>query len=411
MPAFAGMTKIGVSTRRMKLPLDIDKIRAETPGVKSVNHLLACGSALMPQPVMDAIVGHLDLEMQIGGYEAHANRIDPLELVYDQVASLIGANRNEIALVENATVAWCQAFYSLPLKPGDRILTCEAEYSSNYAAFLQRAKRDGAELVVIPSNEAGALDVSMLESLIDDRTALIAITWVPTNGGLVNPAAEIGTIANKAGIPYLLDACQAVGQMPIDVKTLGCDFLSATGRKFLRGPRGTGFLYVREALIETIEPAVVDLFSASRITVDDYELRKDARRFENWENAYALRAGLGAAVAYANEVGMENIQDRSWGLADRLRQQLQEIDGVMLRDLGAEQCAIVSFSFDGHDPDKVVSALREQNICIGASSPGSSPYDGNIRKLPTILRAAPHYYNTEIELDELVATLGDLAKS
>ena len=389
------------------MPLDIKKIRAETPGVKSVNHLLACGSALMPEPVLDAVVEHLKLEAQIGGYEAHAAHSEQLDFVYDQVAQLIGAKRQEIALVENATVGWCQVFYALPFKPGQRILTCQAEYAANYVAFLHRAKRDGVEIVVVPDDESGAVDVAALEELIDERTALIAITWIPTNGGLVNPAAEIGKIANRAGVPYLLDACQAVGQMPVDVSELGCDFLSATGRKFLRGPRGTGFLYVREALIEGLEPAMIDHFAAPWVSANAYELRPDARRFETWENAYALRAGLGVAAGYANALGLENIQARSWGLAEWLRGQLIEIPGITLHDSGSEHCAIVSFAFDGHDSAKIVSELREQNICIGASSLDSTLLDSQARKLPVLLRAAPHYYNSDDELDELVAALGD----
>ena len=390
------------------MPLDIEKIRAETPGVKSVNHLLACGSALMPQPVVDAMVEHLNLEAMVGGYEAHEQHGEQLDFVYDQVAGLIGAKRTEIALLENATVAWCQAFYALAFKPGDRILTCQAEYAANYVAFLQAVKRHGVEIVVIPNDESGALDVNALENLVDERTALIAITWIATNGGLVNPAAAVGKIANKAGVPYLLDACQAVGQMPVDVGQLGCDFLSATGRKFLRGPRGTGFLYVREKLIENLEPVVIDHFAAPWISTNTYELRKDARRFENWENAYALRAGLGVAVGYASALGLENIQARSWRLADRLRQQLAQIEGVELCDIGTEQCAIISFSFAGHDPHEVVRLLRAQNICIGTSSRDSTRLDSQARNLPTLLRAAPHYYNSEDELDELVATLGDM---
>jgi len=388
--------------------LDMERIRADTPGVKSVNHLLACGSSLMPQPVLDAMVEHLQLEAQIGGYEAHVQRSEQLDLVYDQVAGLIGAKRNEIALLENATVAWCQAFYALPLKRGDRVLTCEAEYAANYVAFLQRAERDGIEIVVVPSNEAGSLDLAALENLIDERTALIAMTWVPTNGGLVNPAAAVGKIARQAGVPYLLDACQVVGQMPIDVKELGCDFLSATSRKFLRGPRGSGFLYVREELIEELEPVVIDHFAAPWVSRDKYSLRNDARRFENWENAYALRLGLGAAIDYAMELGLENIQVQSWGLAGSLRQQLRQINGIKLRDIGQEQCAIVSFSIDGLDPDEVVAELRAQNICIGASTRDSTRLDSESRNLPTMLRAAPHYYNSEDELRELVAVLDEL---
>jgi len=391
------------------MAIDIDKIRAETPGVNHVTHLLASGSSLMPQPVVDAVIDHTMLEARIGGYEAHAHEAGKLDAVYDQVASLIGAKGNEIALLENATAAWCHAFYALPLKSGDRILTCEAEYAANYVAFLQRAKRDGIIIDVIPSDPAGALDVDALEAMIDERVALIAITWVPTNGGLVNPAARVGKIAKQHRITYLLDACQAVGQMPVNVHDLGCDFLSATGRKFLRGPRGTGFLYVAGHLIDTLEPIVIDHFAAPWVAKDKYELRGDARRFENWENAYALRAGLGASIGYALEVGMDHIQERAWGLAEYLRNSLSELPGATLRDAGSEHCAIVSFSIDGLDPCETVNKLAAKRIMIGTSSPSSTLLDAQSRNLPNLLRAAPHYYNTRAEIDLLVSGLKALA--
>ena len=388
--------------------IDIEKIRSETPGLATVNHLLASGSALMPQPVVDAIINHIELEAQIGGYEAAAQMAGPLDAVYDQIATLIGAKPQEIALHENATASWCQAFYAMPFKRGDRILTCQAEYAANYVAYLQRAERDGIVIDVIPNDEAGAIDVAALEAMIDERVALISITWVPTNGGLVNPAAAVGAVAAKHNIPYLLDACQAVGQMPVDVAALNCDYLTATGRKFLRGPRGTGFLYIREALIEKTEPAMIDHFAAPWVAADRYELRPDARRFENWENAYALRAGLGAAAVYAAEIGIDNIQKRAWGLADLLRQQLTEISGARLRDAGTEQCAIVSFNIDGLDPRQTVADLRNMGINIGASDPESTRLDAENRNLPVVLRAAPHYYNIEAEISQLVSALKTL---
>ncbi len=390
------------------MTLDIEKIRGETPGVGNTIHLLACGSALMPQPVVDAIIDHTKLEAHIGGYEAQAERSQSLEAVYDSIAGFVGAHHDEIALLENATAAWCQAFYALPLKAGDRILTCEAEYAANYVAFLQRARRDGVVIEVIPSDKNGTLDLSALESMINDRVALIAITWVPTNSGLVNPAAAVGEIAKRHNITYLLDACQAAGQMPVDVHALGCDFLAATGRKFLRGPRGTGFLYVSRPLIKELEPIVIDHFAAPWIEKDRYQLRDDARRFENWENSYALRAGLGVAVDYAKNIGIEAIKARAWYLADYLREALSEIPGAKLRDIGSEQCAIVSFTIEGMDPRNAVSKLRSKNITIGASDPDSTRLDAEARKLPTVLRAAPHYYNTTEEIDQLIYALAHI---
>jgi len=367
--------------------------------------MLACGAALMPQVVVDAITDHVQLEARIGGYEAAAQQVEMLENVYTDVARLLGAKPHEIALMENATAAWCQVFYGLELKAGDRVLTCQAEYAANYVAYLHRAKRDGIIIEVVPNDESGALDLAALEAMLAEPTALISITWVPTNGGLVNPAEGVGKLAQRFDVPYLLDACQAVGQMPVDVAALGCDFLTATGRKFLRGPRGIGFLYIREDMISKTEPAVIDLFSAPWVGKDRYELRTDARRFENWENAYALRAGLGAAVRYALDIGIENIQSRAWGLADRLRAELHHQEGATVQDAGDTQCAIVSFSVTNIDPYKLMAYLKECGISIGVSRRNSTLLDSELRNLPTMLRAAPHYYNSETEIDTLVACI------
>ena len=386
-------------------PIDIDRIRADTPGVGEVLHFNNAGAGLMPGSVVEAVVEHIRLESRIGGYEAAAREAGRLSAVYDEIAGLIGAKPGEIAIVENATVAWDQAFYALDFKPGDRILTAQAEYAANYIAFLQRARRDGVVIDVVPNDDSGGLDPVALEAMIDARMALIAVTWIPTNGGLVNPAAEVGRIAQKHGILYLLDACQAVGQMPVDVAALGCDFLSATGRKFLRGPRGTGFLYVREALIETLEPAMIDMFAATWVSRDSYELRADARRFENWENAYALRLGLGEAVRYARAIGLPAIQARAWGLAEQLRGELGEMPGVTIHDAGSERCAIVSFSVDGSDAAEIAAGLRLDGINISVSRASSTRLDAEARNLPPLLRASPHYYNTEAEVERFVAAL------
>ncbi|WP_321448168.1 aminotransferase class V-fold PLP-dependent enzyme [uncultured Cohaesibacter sp.] len=390
--------------------MDIEKIRKETPGLAHGIHLMACGSALAPLPVVDAVMAYLDLEAKVGGYEAHAHEATMLDETYSSVARLIGAKPREIAILENATAAWCQAFYALPLQAGDRILTCQAEYAANYVAFLQRQKRDGIEIDIVPSDETGALDITALESMITEKTALIAITWVPTNGGLVNPAAAVGAIAKKHGVPYLLDACQAVGQMPVDVEALNCDFLSATGRKFLRGPRGIGFLYIKEKWLETLEPVMLDHFGAPWVSRDQYALRADARRFENWENSYALRAGLKVACDYALAIGLEAIEARVTELSDYARARISALKGGQVHDIGAKQCAIVSFTIEGLDPRPTVALLRQQGIAIGASNPESTRLDAEERKLPVLLRMAPHYYNNKAEIDTALAALEALSQ-
>lgn len=400
-------SSIGQFESRLNMPphFDIEKIRSETPGINNSIHLLASGSALMPKPVVDAIVNHTLQEAQIGGYEAQAKAADALDTIYSSVAKHINANRREIALMENATVAWCHAFYALPLMPKTRILTCEAEFAANYVAFLQRAKKDDLTIEVVPSDETGALDIQALEATMSDNVGLIAITWVPTNGGLVNPAAEVGKIARKYDVPYLLDACQAAGQMRIDVNELGCDFLSATGRKFLRGPRGTGFLYVRDQWLETLEPAMIDHFGAPWVARDRYALRDDARRFETWENSYALRAGFGAAFDYAESIGIDAIQLRVTELSNHCRLVLGQYAAIELRDIGKQQCAIVSLTVQGIDPAEIIGKMAEAGIIIGTSPASTTRIDAERRNLPTVLRIAPHYYNTKGEIDEAVEKL------
>lgn len=392
------------------MALDLARIRADVPAVERRAYLHNAGAGLMPQQVVDAMKVHLDLEAEIGGYAAADREAARLNGVYGSVARLINAAPDEIALMENATVAWQMAFYGLTFAPGDRILTCEAEYGANYVAYLQMAKRTGLVIDVIPSDDTGEIDLAALERMIDGRVKLISITWVPTNGGLANPAAAVGRIARAHGIPYLLDACQAVGQMPVDVEALGCDMLSATGRKFLRGPRGTGFLYVRRALLETIEPPMIDHFSALWVARDRYELRNDARRFETWENAYANRAGLGVAVDYALAIGMDAIAARCRLLSGRLREGLRALPGVTIRDLGRNPSAIVSFTLDGVDAPSVVAAANRAGITIGASNPSSTRLDAEARHLPPLVRASPHYYNTEAEVDRLVDLVAGLPR-
>jgi selenocysteine lyase/cysteine desulfurase len=391
------------------MTIDLARLRADTPGIAHRVHLNNAGAALMPRPVLEAVVGHLRREAEIGGYEAADEARPRLEGVYDSLARLIGAGRDEIALMENATVAWRMAFHALPLGAGDRILTARAEYAANYVAFLQAAKRVGAVIEVIPDDADGVLDPQALARRIDGRTRLIAITWVPTNGGLVNPAAAVGRIARAHGIPYLLDACQAVGQMPVDVTALGCDMLSATGRKYLRGPRGTGFLYVRRDLLRRLEPPMIDHFAAPWVAPDRYELRPDARRFETWESDHAARLGLGAAVDYALAIGLAAIEERCRALADRLRAGLGALPKVKIHDLGPHPAAIVTFSIEGHEADAVKARLGRAGINVSTSKPSSTLLDALARRLPTLVRASPHCYNSEDEIDRLVTEVRAIA--
>jgi selenocysteine lyase/cysteine desulfurase len=301
------------------------------------------------------------------------------------------------------------AFYSLVFQPGDRILTTTTEYAANFIAYLQVAERTGARIEVVPDAPTGEVDVDVMEEMIDDRVKLISINHVPTNGGLVNPAAAVGRVARDAGITYLLDACQSVGQMPVDVDEIGCDLLSATSRKYLRGPRGVGFLYVRDTLIESLNPPSLDLHAASWVAREQYEVRRDARRFETWESSPALRLGLGAACDYALDVGIEGIWDRVAALAAILRVALAAIPGVTVHDKGAVQGGIVTFSVAGRAPGRVKAELAKHRVNVSTTTVFSARIDMEQRGLEEINRASVHYFNTEEELDVAVATIAGLA--
>jgi len=395
------------------MTFDIDRARADTPGCADGPdrriHLNNCGSALPPGAVVEAVKAHLDLEARIGGYEAVEAEAARIEGVYGSLATLLNARPDEIAVVENATVAWDRAFRSVPLGPGDRVLTAMAEYASNYLAYLRVAEKTGAAIEVVPDDAAGQLDVAALERMIDDRVKLISITHVPTSSGLVNPAATVGRIARAAGIPYLLDACQSAGQMPLDVEELGCDMLSATGRKYLRGPRGTGFLYVRASMLDRLDPAFIDLHSAEWTGRDSYAFAPGARRFQTFEGFVAGKIGLGVAVDYALAWGLPAIRDRVTTLADGLRARLDAIPGVTVRDPGPVRCGIVSFTVEGQDPAAVKRAMAERGISISMSRPASTRLDMEARGLMGgTNRAGVHYYNSDAELDRLAESIAAL---
>ncbi len=390
--------------------LDIRQLRADTPGCEHVLHLNNAGAALMPRPVIDAVRNHLELEARMGGYEAAEARADAIEGVYDAIARLLNARPSEIALMENATRAWDALLSALVFQPGDRILIGRVEYGSNVIALLQLARRSGASIEVVPDDVHGQISTEALARMMDERVRLIALTHIPSNGGLINPAEAVGRIARSWGALYLLDACQSAGQRVLDVEQLGCDFLTASGRKFLRGPRGSGFLYVREQHIAALEPQFLDLRGARLIDTGHYGPRSDARRFETWESSLAVRLGLGAAVNYALGHGVWRLEAGIRFLAARLRARVAEIPGVTVVDKGLEHGGIVSCKLEGDSPERVRLALRERGINVSVAQAESARLDMDARGIESLLRASVHAYNTEDELERFAQALAEILR-
>jgi cysteine desulfurase/selenocysteine lyase len=385
----------------MPVGLDIEQLRADTAGCEQTIFFNNAGASLQPRPVVARVIEHLRLEEQIGGYEAADRVTAEFEALYGSVARLLHCGADEIALQENATRGWEMAFYSLRFAAGDRIVTSANEYGSNYIGLLQVAHRTGAEIHVVESDQAGEVDLEALRKLLDDRVKLIALTHLPTNGGLVQPAAQVGQLARRAGIPFLLDATQSAGQIDLDVEALGCDMLCATGRKYLRGPRGTGFLYVRRSMLGQMEPPLLDQHAASWISQDKFAVRGDAKKFESWESAAAIRLGLGVAIEYALALGLKNIERRVQHLAALLREQLGQVSGVTVQDLGRVRSGIVTFTCEGHAANDVMQRLKEQGIAVRVSERSSTRIDMERRGLEELVRASVHYYNTEEEIERL----------
>ena len=386
---------------------EVAQLRSVTPGADNVIHLNHAGASLPTQATLDAQIHHLQHEAMTGGYEAANDAAERSEAVYSSLGSLIGATHSELARLEHATAAWNAGFWSVPMKAGQRIITANAAYGANAVGFLRAVERRGVIIDVVGDDEHGQVDVAELANRVDEDVALIALTHVPTNGGLVNPAAAVGTVANAAGVPYLLDACQSVGQLHIDVDEIGCDLLSGTGRKYLRGPRGTGFLYASERIIDRLIPDHPDHHGADWTTPSKYVLQPTAQRFESWEFSHAGWLGLGNAVDEAVEIGTRRIEATVYERADSLRAQLQAA-GFTVWDLGSRPCGIVTATGPDLDPSEAKAALRAQGVNISVTTPASTRFDSANRNLPDLMRISVHYITTEAEIRQAVNTLASL---
>ena len=385
--------------------IDVRKARSLTPGCDRVLHFNNAGCGLMPQPVLDTVIEHTRQEALMGSYEAAAAKADAVNAVYTSFATLLNCHADEIALTDGATQSWHRAFHAVPLKKGDRVLTANNEYNSNWLSLRRTCDMVGASLEVVPSDANGLLDVEALKNMLDDRVKLMAITQITNSNGMVNPVAEVGAALRGSNAIYLLDACQAVGQMPVDVERIGCDLLSGAGRKFLRGPRGTGFLYVRRTVLDRIEPPVIDIHAAQWTGRDTFTWRSDARRFEQNEFNVADRLGMGAAVDHALSWGLDGIEERILGLSTLLRERLGGIPGVQVRDQGTRPSGINTFTIEGRDLSALLLKLRAQGINTSVTNFDWAWLDLGGRGIGSIMRASLHYYNTEEEVERFVEAI------
>jgi selenocysteine lyase/cysteine desulfurase len=384
------------------MSLNIEQLRADTPGTQAVIHFNNAGCSLPVKDSIDIITEYLQLEATLGGYEVKTKYENIINEFYTEAARLINASDDEIAIVGNASDGINKMLHSIPWEAGDVILTTEVEYGNCYLNYLKLKEEKGIGVQIVPSDDDGNILLKKMEEMISPNVKLIAVTHIPTNSGLIIPAEEIGKLAKKHNILYLLDACHSVGHIQIDLEKIQCDFLSTTSRKYLRGPRGMGFIYVRKEILKKLKPATLDMVTGHWKDADSYDLDCDIKIFEHWEKSYALVLGFSKALSYLNNLGIENTWKRIQHLSSYLRSELEKIGGIEVTDIGKNQCGIVTFCMAGVEPEALVNALSQQGINLSASLRFSSVIDMDKRGLTGVCRASVHYYNTEDEIDILV---------
>lgn len=408
------MTKItneaGIKSRQLFSAEEILTFRNETEGCSNVIHLNNAGAGLMPDPVTRAILDHISFEARIGGYEASALKAAEISAFYNQAARLLNCKATNIAFTASATDSYTRALSSIPFKAGDVILTSNDDFISNQIQFLSCSKRFGVRIERVRNDTTGGVDLNDLDHKLKTlRPRLLSITHIPTNSGLVQPVQQIGEIASRYDTWYLLDACQSLGQMKLDVQTLKCDFLSVTSRKFLRGPRGSGFLYISDKALQAgLEPLFIDMRGAEWVEKDTYIPRKDATRFEDWEFAYAIVQGTRVAIEYCLDIGEDRIWQRVKVLSDHMRNELSGIDKVRVLDRGPEVGGLVTFTAEGSDPVNLTQQLLRRRINVVPSYRNFAVIDFDEKKAAWAIRASPHYYNTEEEVAQFIEAVREI---
>jgi selenocysteine lyase/cysteine desulfurase len=381
--------------------MNIEKIRNDISNYGNKLFLNSAGSSLMTKSVVKKIEHYLHEEENYGGYKVAELMQKDISHFYHQAAELIGANTKNIAFTHDATDAYSKALSSIDFKSGDIIITTDDDYASNHIQFISLQKRFDIKTIKIKTLDNGDLDIPHFQELVTKyNPKLVAVTHVPTNSGLIQNVEAIGKYCNEQEVLFLLDACQSVGQLNVDVKEIKCDFLTTTGRKFLRGPRGTGFLYVSDRVIKNgYSPLFIDGWGATWTKENQFKVLQTAKRFETWETPYALVVGFGEALRYANEIGMVNIQSYNEKLMRHLRENLKSLSNVSVFDNGSKTCNILTFRKEGKSLEEIKHVLDSNNVFFSESQKEWGVIDFDKKGIEWAIRLSPHYFNTVKEMD------------
>lgn len=391
--------------------IDVAAERARTVGASGRHYFNAAGASLMSDAVLDAMIGHLRLEQRSGGYEAANLMVDEVAGVYTAAADLLGATPGEFAFFDSATSGLRAVFDALRLGAGDTVIAPRSSYISQALRMLAMKRYDGVSLVVVPNGPSGAMDLDALESVLAAASGRIVISavHVPTSSGLVEPVAEICALGRRYGAITVVDATQSVGQIDIDVTALGCDALVTTGRKFLRGPRGTGFAYLRSGVLDGLGGWAPDVRGSVWTGAEEWTMDGSARQLETWEASVAARLGLGVALREAADRGMAATESYLVRYAADLRDDLAAIDGVVVADPATSPSAIVTFTIDGLVSKQVSAALRLARVDSISVPAGHAQWDLGARGLASVVRVSPHVYNNDDDRDALLGRVSEIA--
>jgi selenocysteine lyase/cysteine desulfurase len=341
----------------------------------------------------------------MGGYEAADARAASIADFYPALAELLHTRPENIAWTASATDGYARALSTIAWKNGDVIVTTNNDYVSNQLAFFSLRERFGVQIIRAADLPTGGVDPADMERMIDlFRPILVAVTHIPTNSGLVQPIERIGQICRHYKILYLVDACQSAGQRILDVNAIGCDFLTATLRKYMRGPRGAGFMYASDRVLQPNQFMLLpDMIGADWTGIDSWKTNPTAKRFEYFEYSPAIKIGSAVATRYLLSQDQQWIQDRITHLGQVLRNRLSDIPDVRVLDHGTHLCGIVTAYHPAFQGYKIRDWLREQRVNTSVSTLNAAQIDFSRKGIDAALRLSVHYYNTEEELEQAVA--------
>lgn len=385
--------------------LKLAEVRQDTALQAGRRHFDHAGASLLSGATVSRMTQHLTLESQVGGYVAQERVGEELEAIYPLLADCFGGQASDYAITGSAVDSWTKLFYSLPIKAGQNIVTAHTEYCANFVAMLHDKAKRGYDIRVANRNVDQTLDLDHLESLIDENTALVCITWVGSSSGEIVPAAKVGEITARNGVPYLLDACQAAGHIPVDFAAVGCDMASGTARKFLRGPRGVGFLYASEKIRKILNPVVMTNQSASWDSTDSITCRTDARLYEAWERSVLSVLGFGVALRQFRDGGIKDLTDQTRGVSDYLRARLAALNSITAGCPEGSRGAIITFNKQGISPAEVKSRLEQQGIAVNVATVFHTRLDLESRNIDSLVRISPNYFTSKEDCDALIDAL------